>query len=52
MIVIEKLKILNNGVNKSNKKPFILLIVASYLLWTNEFMTNEFICKEALGTLL
>ena len=51
MIVIEKLKLLNNGLKKNNKKPFILPFVASQLPWTNDFMTNEFICKEALGTL-
>ena len=45
------MKILNNGLNKNNKKPFILPFVASQLPWTNKFMTNEFICKKALGTL-
>ena len=52
MIVIEKLKILNDGLNKNNKKPFIIPFVPCQLIWTNKFMTNEFICKEALGTLL
>ena len=51
MIVIEKLKILNNGLKKNNKKLFIILFVASQLPLTNKFMTNEFVCKEALGTL-
>ena len=50
MVVIEKLKILNDG-QKNNKKPFIIPFVASQLPWTNEFMTNEFIYKEARGTL-
>ena len=31
MIVIEKLKILNDGLNKNNKEPFILPFVASQL---------------------
>ena len=51
MIVIENLKIVNNGLKKNNKKPFVIPFVASQLPWTKEFMTNEFICKEALGTL-
>ena len=50
MTVIEKLNILNDG-QKNNKKPFIIPFVASQLPWTNEFMTNKFIRKEALGTL-
>ena len=50
IIVIEKLKILKYG-QKNNKKPFIIPVVASPIPWTNKFMTNQFICKEALGTL-
>ena len=51
MIVIGKLKILNDGLKKNNKKSFIIPFVPCQLIWTNEFMSNEVICKEALGTL-
>ena len=50
MIVIAKLKVLNDG-PKNNKKPFIIPFVPYQLVWTNEFMSKEVICKEALGTL-
>ena len=43
MIVFEILEILNDGLNKKYKKSFIVV--------ANKFMTNEFICKEALSTL-
>ena len=52
MIVIVKLTILNDGLNKNNNKPFILLFVACQLPWTNKFTTKKFVFKEALGTLL
>ena len=51
MIVIEKLKVLNNVPKKMNNKPFIIPFVPCQLPWTNEYMSNEYICKEALGTL-
>ena len=51
MIVIEKLKVLNNVVITMNKKPFIIPFVPCESEWTNEYMANEYICKEALGTL-
>ena len=51
MIVIEKLKVLNNVGQKKKNKPFIIPFVPCQLIWTNEFMSNEYICKEALGTL-
>ena len=40
MVVIVKLKILNNELEKNNKKPFIILFVDGQLLWTNEFVGN------------
>ena len=51
MIVIEKLKVLNNVRQKKNNKPFIIPFVPCHLPWTNDYMSNEVICKEALGTL-
>ena len=51
MIVIEKLKVLNNVTIKMNNKPFIIPFVPCQLPWTNEYMSNKYICKEALGTL-
>ena len=51
MIVIEKLKVLNNLAQKMNNKPFIIPFVPCESVWTNEYMSNEYICKEALGTL-
>ena len=50
MVIIKKLKILNDGLKK-NKKPFIIPFVSCQLIWINEYMLNEYICKEALGTL-
>ena len=38
--VIEKLKILNDGLNKNNKKPFVLPIVSNQEPLTNEFLHN------------
>ena len=34
-----------------NNKPFIIPFVPCQLPWTNKYMSNEYICKEALGTL-
>ena len=53
MIIIEKLKILHDVLNKNkkNKKPCMLPFLASQDTWTNKFLKNVFICKEALGTL-
>ena len=51
MIVIEKLKVLNNVSKKMNIKALIIPFVPCQLIWTNEYMSNEYICKEALGTL-
>ena len=51
MIVIEKLKVLNNVAQKMNNKPFIIPFVPCEMEWTNEYMSKEYICKEALGTL-
>ena len=51
MIVIEKLKVLNNVAMKINNKPFIIPSVPCEMEWTNEYMSNQYICKEALGTL-
>ena len=51
MIVIEKLKVLNNVGQKKNIKPFIIPFVPCQRPWTNEYMSNKYICKEALGTL-
>ena len=50
MIVIEKLKVQNNG-PKNKKKPFIIPFVPCQQIWTNEFLSNKYICKEALCTL-
>ena len=50
IIAIEKLKILND-VLKKEKKPFMLTFVASQDVWTNKFLKNVFLCKEALGVL-
>ena len=51
MIVIEKLKVLNNVGQLKKTQPFIIPFVPCQLIWTNEYMPNEYICKEALGTL-
>ena len=51
MIVIKKLKVLNNVAQKMNNKPFIIPFVPCEMEWTNKYMSNEYICKEALGTL-
>ena len=51
MIVIERLKVLNNVGQKKNNKPFIIPFVPCEMELTNEYMSNEYICKEALGTL-
>ena len=51
MIVIEKLKVLNNLAQKMNNKPFIIPFVPCESVWINEYMSNKYICKEALGTL-
>ena len=51
MIVIEKLKVLNNVGQKKNNKPFIIPFVSCHLPWTNKYMSNKYICKEALGNL-
>ena len=51
MIVIEKLKVLNNVVITMNKKPYIISFVPCEMELTNKYMSNEYICKEALGTL-
>ena len=51
MIVIEELKVLNNVGQKKNNKPFIIPFVPCQFPWTNEYMSNKYICKEALGTL-
>ena len=51
MIVIEKLKVLNNVGQKKNNKPFIIPFVPCQQMWTNKFMSKKYICKEALGTL-
>ena len=50
MIVIENLTILNDG-PKNRNKSCIVPFVPCQLIRTNKFITNEFICKEALGTL-
>ena len=50
MIVIEKLKVQNDG-PKNNKKSFIIPFVTCQQIWTNKYMSNKYICKEALGTL-
>ena len=50
MVVIEKLKVQNNG-PKNKNKSFIIPFVPCQQIWTNKFMSNEYICKEALGTL-
>ena len=47
---LKKITVLNDG-PKNNKKPFIIPFVPCQLIWTNEFMSNKVICKEALGTL-
>ena len=49
MIVIEKFKVQNNG--PKNKKSFIISFVPCQQIWTNKFMSNKYIYKEALGTL-
>ena len=51
MIVIEKLKVLNDVLNKKSKMTFILSFVASQNAWTTKFLKNVFICKEAFGAL-
>ena len=51
MIVIEKLKVLNNVGQLKKTQPFIIPFVPCEMEWTNEYMSNEYICKEALGTL-
>ena len=51
MIVIEKLKVLNNVGQLKKTQPFIIPFVPCESEWTNEYMSNEYICKEALGTL-
>ena len=51
MIVIEKLKVQNNVGQLKNTQPFIIPFVPCQQIWTNELMSNEYICKEALGTL-
>ena len=51
MIVIEKLKVLNNVGQLKKNKPFIIPFVPCQLIWTNQYMSNKYICKEALGTL-
>ena len=51
MTVIEKLKVLNDILNKKNKKPWVLLFVNSQDALTNKFLKNVFICKEACGAL-
>ena len=45
------MKVLLDVQNRSNKKPFILPLVASQDGWINEFLKNVFICKEALEIL-
>ena len=50
MIVIEKLNVQNDG-PKNKKKSFIILFVPCQQMQTNKFMSNEYICKKALGTL-
>ena len=51
MIVIEKLKVLNNVGQLKKTQPFIIPFVPCQQIWTNEFVSNEYICNEALGTL-
>ena len=51
MMVIEKLKVLNSVLKKMNNKPLIIPFVPCQLIWTNKYMSNKYICKEALGTL-
>ena len=51
MIVIEKLKVLNNVGQLKKTQPFIIPFVPCQLIWTNKYMSNKYICKEALGTL-
>ena len=51
MIAIEKLKVLNNVGQLKKNNLFIIPFVPCQLIWTKEFMSNEYICKEALGTL-
>ena len=51
MIVIEKLKVQNNVGQLKKTQPFIIPFVPCEMEWTNEYMSNEYICKEALGTL-
>ena len=34
-----------------NNKPFVIPYVPCQLPWTNKYMSNVYICKEALGTL-
>ena len=51
MIVIKKLKVQNNVGQKKNNKPSIIPFVPYHLPWTNEYVSNKYICKEALGTL-
>ena len=41
MIVIEKLKVLNNVVQLKKIKPFIIPFVPCEMGWTNEYMSNE-----------
>ena len=48
MILIEKLKVLNDGLNKKNKTPFMLPYVASQNAWTKKFLKHVSICKELL----
>ena len=43
---------LNDGLKKNSKKLFIIPFVPCQLIWTSNFMINEFIWKEALSTLL
>ena len=51
MIVIEKLKVLNNVGQLKKTQSFIIPFVPCEMEWTNEYISNEYICKEALGTL-
>ena len=48
IIVIEKLKVLNDVLNKKNKKPFMLPFVASQDAWTNKCLKIDLSARKIM----